>query len=161
MARGLFTPEGFFNTSMPSFTMINSYRTKGMSTNTRSVPHDLIFPSLLGSTLMLDDLNIYYPTSDPLRNFNDDEIATLVPYFNWATESRFSLLNMAGVSTRFSMSLVGRPRVLDLPFACPLLIPYFSEWSHPLPSTGSITSPSSYYSTCTTFAPPLLSQTWA
>ena len=35
------------------------------------------------------------------------------------------------------MSHVGRPGVLDLAFACPLLVPYFSEWSDPLPSTGS------------------------
>jgi len=35
------------------------------------------------------------------------------------------------------MSLIGRPGVLDLTFACPLLAPYFSEWSDPLPSTGS------------------------
>jgi len=35
------------------------------------------------------------------------------------------------------MSLIGRPSVLDLAFACPLRAPYFSEWSDPLPSTGS------------------------
>jgi len=35
------------------------------------------------------------------------------------------------------MSLVGRPGLLDLAFACPLLSPYFSEWSDPLPATGS------------------------
>jgi len=35
------------------------------------------------------------------------------------------------------MSLIGRPGVIDLAFACPLLAPYFSEWSDPLPSTGS------------------------
>jgi len=35
------------------------------------------------------------------------------------------------------MSLIGRPGVLDLAFACPLLSPYFSEWPDPLPSTGS------------------------
>jgi len=35
------------------------------------------------------------------------------------------------------MSLIGRPGILDLAFACPLLAPYFSAWSDPLPSTGS------------------------
>ena len=39
--------------------------------------------------------------------------------------------------TRFAISLIGRPGVLDLAFACPLLAPYFTEWSDPLPSTGS------------------------
>ena len=49
----------------------------------------------------------------------------------------YSLLNTPGVYTRFSMSLVGRPGVIDLAFACPLLAPHLSEWSDPLPSTGS------------------------
>jgi len=35
------------------------------------------------------------------------------------------------------MSHIWRPGVLDLAFACPLLALYFSEWSVPLPSTGS------------------------
>jgi len=35
------------------------------------------------------------------------------------------------------MSLIGHPGILALAFACPLLAPYFSELSDPLPSTGS------------------------
>ena len=35
------------------------------------------------------------------------------------------------------MSLMGWPVVIGLAFACPLLMPYFSEWSDPLPSMGS------------------------
>jgi len=85
----------------------------------------------------LGDLNIHHPTSDPLRTFKEDEIATSSPYFDRATDLEFFLLNTPGVFTRFSMSRIGRPGVLDLAFACPLLAPYFSEWSDPLPSTGS------------------------
>jgi len=96
-----------------------------------------MFPSSPLPTLTLGDFNIHHPTADPLRTFKEDEIATSAPYFDRATDLGFSLLNTPGVFTRFSMSLVGRPGVLDLAFACPLLSPYFSEWSDPLPSTGS------------------------
>ena len=137
MALDLFTPDGFFNPSTTGFTIINSYSTKGRSNNTRSVPPDVIFPSSPLPTLTLGDLNIHHPTADPLRTFKEDEIATSTPYFDRATDLGFSLLNTPGVFTRFSMSLIGRPGVLDLAFACPLLAPYFTEWSDPLPSTGS------------------------
>jgi len=137
MALDLFTPDGFFNPSTTGFTIVNSYSTKGRLNNTRSVPPDLIFPVAPLPTLTLGDHNIHHPTADPLRVFKEDEIATSTPYFDRATELWFSLLNVPRVFTRFSMALVGRPGVLDLAFACPLLAPYFSEWSDPLPSTGS------------------------
>lgn len=89
------------------------------------------------STLLLSDLNPDHPTSDPLRRLNEDELATSTPYFVTATELSFSLLNHPGVYKRFSMSHVGRAGVVDLAFACLLLVPYFSECSDPLPSMGS------------------------
>lgn len=101
------------------------------------MPPDHIFPHLPGPTLLLGDLNIHHPTTDPLRSFKEDELATSVPYFDRDTELGFSLLNTPGVYTRFSISLVSRPGVLDLAFACPLLMPYCSDWSDPLPSMGS------------------------
>jgi len=137
MALDLFTPDGFFNPSTTAFTIINSYSTKGRSNNTRSVPPDIILLSSPLPTLTFGDLSIHHPTADPLRVFKEDEIATSSPYFDRATDLGFSLLNTLYVFTRFSMSLVGRPGVLDLAFACPLLSPYFSEWSDPLPPTGS------------------------
>jgi len=137
MALDLFTPDGFFNPSTTGFTIINSYSTKGRSLNTRSVPPEIIFPASPLPTLTLGDLNIHHPTADPLRVFKEDEIATLSPYFDRATDLGFPLLTTPGVFTRCSMSLIGRPGVLDLAFAFPLLSPYFSEWSDPLPSTGS------------------------
>jgi len=135
MALDLFTPDGFFNPATTGFTIINSYSTKGRLNNTRSVPPDIIFPASSLPTLTLGDLNIHHPIADPLRTFKEDELATSSPYFDRATELGFSLLNTPGVFTRFSMSLIGRPGVLDLAFACPLLAPYFTEWSDPLPST--------------------------
>jgi len=137
MSLDLCTPDGFFNPSTTGFRIINSYSTKGRSNNTHSVPPDIIFPSSPLPTLTLGDLNIHHPTSDPLRVFKEDEIATSTPYFDRATDLGFSLLNTPGVFTQFSMSLIGRPGVLDLAFACPLLTPYFTEWSDPLPSTAS------------------------
>ena len=137
MALDLFTPDGFFNPSTTGFTIMNSYSTKGRSNNTRSVPPDIIFPSSSLPTLTLGDLNIHHPMADPLRVFKEDEIATSTAYFDRVTDLGFSLLNTPGVFTRFSMSLIGRPGVLDRAFACPLLTPYFMEWSDPLPSTGS------------------------
>jgi len=141
MALDLFTPDGFCNPSTTGFTVINSYSTKGCANNTRSVPPDIIFPLSTLPTLTLGDLNIHHPTADPLRVFKQDEIATSSPYFDRATDLGFSLLNTPAVFTRFSMSLIGRPGVIDLAFACPLLAPYFTEWSDPLSSTGSIHVP--------------------
>jgi len=137
MALDLITPNGFFNPSSTGFTIINSYSTKGRANNTRSVPPDIMFPASPLPTLTLADFNIYHPTADPLRTFKEDVIATSAPYFDRAMDLGFSLLKTPGVFTRFSMSLIGRPGVLDLAFACPLLSAYFSEWSDPLPSTGS------------------------
>ena len=137
MALDLFTPDGFFNPATTGFTIINSYNTKGRLNNTRSVPPDIVFPASPLPTLTLGDLNFHHPTADPLRIFKEDEIATSTPYFDRATELGFSLLNVPGVLTRFSMSLIGPPGVIDLAFACPLLAPYFTAWTNPLPSTGS------------------------
>jgi len=137
MALELFTPKGLFNASTTGFTIINSYSTKGRSNNTRLVPPDVMFRSSPLPTLTLGDLNIHHPTANPLRVFKENEIARSMPYFARATDLGFSLLNTPGVLTRFSMSLIGRPGVLDLAFGCPLLALYLSEWSYPLPSIGS------------------------
>jgi len=73
----------------------------------------------------------------------------------------FTLLNTPGVFTRFSMSLVRCPGVLDLAFACPLLAPYFSEWSDPLPSTGSDHIPILLQFEASRFWAPTPSPNWA
>jgi len=137
MALDLFTPNGFFNPSTTGFTIINSYSTKGRLNNSRSVPPDIVFPTSPLPTLTLGDLNIHHPTADPLRVSKEDEIATSTPYFDRATELGFTLLNVPGVFTRLSMSLIGRPGVIDLAFSCPLLAPYVTECTDPLPSPGS------------------------
>ena len=89
MALDLFTPHGFFNTSMSSFSILNSYSTKGQSNKTHSVPPDPIFPNLPGPTLRLGDLNIHDPTANSLRSFKEDEISPSVPYFDRTTDRGF------------------------------------------------------------------------
>jgi len=137
MALDLFTPDCCFNPSTTGFTIINSYSTKGRSNNTRSVPPELIFPSSPLPTLTRGDLNMHHSTADPLRTIKEDEIASSAPYLDRAMDQGFSLLNTPGVFTQFSMSLIGRPSVLDLAFACPVLAPYFIECSDPLPTASS------------------------
>jgi len=137
MALDLFTPDGFFNPSTTGFTIVNSYRTKGRLNNTRSISLEIIFPPAPLPTVMLGDINIHHSTANPLRTFKEDELAISMPYFDRATDLGFTLLNVPGVFTRFSMSLIGHPGVLDLAFTWPLLAPDFAEWSDPLPSTGS------------------------
>jgi len=143
MALDLFTSDSFFHPSTTGFIIINSYSTNGRSNNTRSVPQDVIFPSSPLPTLTLGDLNIHHPTADPLRVCKEDEIATSTPYFDRATDLGFSLLNTPGVFTRFSMSLIGRPGVLDL--TVPALSSRHTSQSGltPSPLLGLITSRSS------------------
>jgi len=126
MALDLVTPDGFFNRSTTKFTIINSNSSKGRSNHTRTVSSDIDFPAAPQTSFTLGGLNIHDPTSDRLRIIKENEIATSTPYFDWATELGYSLINTPGVFTRFSMSLIGRPGVLDLAFACPLLRPYIT-----------------------------------
>jgi len=161
MALDLFTPDGFFNPSTTGFTIINSYSTKGRLNNTRSVPPDIVFPMSSLPTLTLGDLNIHHPTADPVRVFKEDEIATSTPYFDRATELGFTLLNVPGLFTRFSMSLIRHPGVIDLAFACPLLAPYFAEWTDPLPSPGSDHIPILLHFEAPLFRAPSPTPNWA
>jgi len=161
MALDLVTLDGFFNPSMTKFTIIKSYSTKGRWNHTRSVTGDIVFPEAPQPTLILGDLNIHHPTSDPLKVFKEYEIATSTPYFDKVTELGYSHLNTPGKFTRVSMSSVGRPGVLDLAFACPLLAPYFPEWSYPLPSTGSDHIPILHRFKAPLFRAPLPSPNWA
>ena len=161
MALDFFTPDGFFLSGLSKWTIVNSYSTKGLANNTRTVPPDLVFPSLLFPTLILGDLNLHHPTSDPLRDFKEYELAVSCPYFDKPTDLKFSLFNTPGVYTRFSMSTVGRPGVLDLVYACPRLIPSFSEWSDPPPSPGSDHIPILLSFNASLLHPPALLPNWA
>ena len=95
------------------------------------------FPETSFPTLVVWDFNIHHPLPDPLRFHSADELATSFPYFSRSSELGFGLLNQPGVCTRFPLGGSGRPSVLDLSFASPLLLPFCQTWDTPLPSTGS------------------------
>ena len=95
------------------------------------------FPETLFPTLVVGDFNIHHPLPDPLRSHSAEELATSFPYFSRSSELGFGLLNQPGVYTRFPLGGSGRPSVLDLSFASPLLLPFCQTWDTPLPSTGS------------------------
>ena len=92
----------------------------------------MVFP-----TLVVGDFDIHHPLLNPLRSHSAEELATSLLYFFRSSELGFGLLNQPGVYTSFPLGGSGRPFVLDLSFASPLLLPLCQTWDTPLPSTGS------------------------
>ena len=95
------------------------------------------FPKPPYPTLVVGDFNIHHLLPDPPRSYSAKELATTFPYFSRSSKLGFGLLNQPGVYTRFPLGGSGRPSVLDLSFASPLLLPFCQTWGIPLPSTGS------------------------
>ena len=54
-----------------------------------------------------------------------------------AAQKGFALLNTMGIYTRYPLSGIGRPAVLDLPFASSSFAPHFERWDTPYEATGS------------------------
>jgi len=129
--------EPLFGTAFHSFRIINAYSTHTVDHRVHSVSPEVLFPDLGFPLLVLGDLNIHNPHSDPLRHFSHRQISSSTPYFEKAAESGFALLNPPGEYTRFP--LVGRacPAVIDLAFANPALLLLIKSWEASLPSTGS------------------------
>jgi len=135
MAVNFHSPEGLFDTSQNLFPLYNAYSIP--SGDHMSVfPLDL-FPQLDFRTIVVWDLKIHHPTSDPTRFLSINDQFISFPYFNVASAQLFSLLNIPGVYTRFPFTSNHRPAVLDLSFANSALLPYFSSWNPCLPPTGS------------------------
>jgi len=126
-----------FGTSFHSFRIINAYSTNTVDHRVHSVSPELLFPDLGFPLLVLGDLNIHNPLSDPLRHFSHREISSSTLYFEKAAESGFALLNPPGEYTRFPLVGNARPSVIDLAFANPSLLPLVKSWEASLPSTGS------------------------
>ena len=93
--------EPLFGTAFHSFGIINAYSTNTVEHRVHSVSPEVLFPDLGFPLLVLGDLNIHNPLSDPLRHFSDREISSSTPYFEKAAESGFALLNPPGEYTRF------------------------------------------------------------
>ena len=129
--------EPLLGTNFHSFRIINAYSTNTVDHRIHFVPPQLLFPDLGFPLLVVGDLNIHNPLSDPLRHFSSTEISSSTPDFEKAAESGFALLNPPGEYTRFPLVGTARPSVIGLPFANPLLLPLVRSWEASLPSTGS------------------------
>jgi len=67
--------EPLFGTSFHSFRVINAYSPNTVDHRVHSVPPEVLFPDLGFPLLVLGDLNIHNPLSDPLRHFSPQEIS--------------------------------------------------------------------------------------
>jgi len=137
LALDISSNEPLFGTAFDSFRVFNAYSTNTADHRVHSVSPDVLFPDLGFPLLVLGDLNIHNPISDPLRHFSYREISSSTPYFEKAAESGFALLNPPAEYTRFPPVGKARPSVIDLAFANPPLLPLIKRWEASLPSTGS------------------------
>ena len=129
--------EPLFGTDFHSFRIINAYSTNTVDHRIHSVQPEVLFPDLGFPLLVVGDLNIHNPLSDPLRHFSSREISSSTPYFEKAAQSGFALLNPPGEYTRFPLVGTARPSVIDLAFANAPLLPLVKSWESSLHSTGS------------------------
>jgi len=137
LALDISSSEPLFGTCFLSFRVINAYSTNSVDHLVHSVPPDVLFPDLGIPLLVVGDLNIYNPTSDPLRSFSSTEISSATPYFEMAVEAGFALLNSPEEYTRFPLVGSARPSVIDLAFANPRFLPAVRRCEASLRSTGS------------------------
>jgi len=137
LALDISSNEPLFGTAFHSFRVINAYSTNTADHRVHSVSPEVLFPDLGFHLLVLGDLNIHNPLSDPLPHFSSGEISSSTPYFEKAAESGFALLNPQGDYTRFPLVGTARPSVIDLSFANAPLLPLVKSWEASLPWTGS------------------------
>jgi len=112
LAGDISSNEALVGTGFHSFSVINAYSTNTVDHRVHSVQPEVLFPDLGFPLLVVGDLNIHNPLSEPLRHFSHREIVSSTPYFEKAAESGFALLNPSSEYTRFP--LVGKhdPRSL-------------------------------------------------
>ena len=138
MEVGLAATSGICIPSQKALRVINVYNPPraAASTARRFDPSD-IFPLGTTPTFVAGDFNIHHYTADPVRAVSRKEYLASEPFFSMADTRGFSLLNTPGVYTRFPLSGIGRPSVLDLAFASASLVPFLARWDTPYESTGS------------------------
>jgi len=129
--------EPLFGTSFHSFRVINAYSTNTVDHRVHSVSPEVLFPDLWFPLLVVGDLNIHNPLSDPLRHLSPQEISSSTHYIEKAAEAGFALLNPPGEYTRFPLVAKAHPSVIDLAFANPPRLPLIESWEASLPSTAS------------------------
>jgi len=126
-----------FGSRLHSFRLINAYSINSADRRVHSVPPESLFPDTGLPLLVVGDLNIHNPLADPLRPFSSRQVSSSALYFELAALGGFALLNSPGVYTRFPLSGMAHPSIIDLAFANPLHLPFVKSWETYLPSTGS------------------------
>ena len=131
-------PSGICTPCQKTLRVINIYHPprSAASTACRFDPSDICPPGAT-ATLVAGDFNIHHYTSDPGRAVSRREFLASDPFFSMADTRGFSMLNTPGVYTRFPLSGIGRPSVLDLAFASASVTPFLARWDTPYESTGS------------------------
>ena len=124
-------------TNFHSFRLINAYSTNTRDHRVYSVSSETLFPTLDVPLLVVGDLNIHNPLTDPLWSCSPQEIGSSTPYFEKAAEAGFTLLEQPREYSRFPLVSKARPSVINLAFANPLHLPMVKSWEVSLPSTGS------------------------
>ena len=114
MAVNFHYPEGLFDTSHNLFRLFNAYSIPSGHNRSLSPLHLFFQHDFL--TLVVGDINIHPPTSDPTRFFSNYDQFISCPYFLWASALLFSLLDTPWVYTRFPFTTNHRHAVLDLSF---------------------------------------------
>jgi len=133
LALDISSNKPLFGTAFHSFRVINAYSTNTADHRVHSVSPEVLFPDLGFPLLVLGDLNIQNPLSDPLRHFLHREISSSTPCFGKAAVSGFALLNPPGEYTRFPLVGNARPLVIDLAFANPPSSPRLRAGGPPSP----------------------------
>jgi len=100
-----------FVTNFHSFRLIKAYSTNTRDHRVHSVSPDTRFPTLDIPLLLVGDLNIHNPFSDPLRSCSPWEIGSSTPYIEQAAEAGFALLNPPWEYTRSPWSVRLAPRL--------------------------------------------------
>ena len=100
--------DALFGTNFRSFRIINAYSTNTCDHGVHTIPPDACFPDLGVPILVVGDLNIHNPLSDPLCSFSPKKISSSSPYVEKAAEAGFALLNPHGEYIWFP--LVGKAR---------------------------------------------------
>ena len=120
----VYSPKGCFGTPFIKFRLTSVY-SRSLPGSTKSVDPSDALPEVDFPCLAPGDFNIHNHAADPLRVISRSEEKASTPYFDWATDLAYSLLNTPGVYTRFPLSGTFRPSVIDLAFANSLIRPAF------------------------------------
>jgi len=127
-----------FGSRFHFFGLVNAYSINSAGRRVHSIPPETLFPDMGIPPLVVGDLNIHNPVTDPLRSFSSQEVSSSAPYFELAALGGLALLNSPGLYTRFPLSGKARPSIIELAFANLLLLPFVKGWETSRSSTGSV-----------------------